>query len=127
MTEPRQIGESFSRRAARSAALTAVHLVLWAALLLILLSVVPRCVRRFEDLGVALPSVSEAIIRISVWVAAYWHRVIVGGVVGLTLDFGVLLVLQKKGQLLAGTLLALVPLLLGIFVLLEMWIPMVEL
>lgn len=127
MTEPNQLPDSCGPNVAGAVALTVVHFVLWTGLLFILLFVVPRCVETFSDFEVELLSSSKLVIQTSHVVAAYWYLFVLFGIVGLVLDFGLLLALRTRTQLLAGLLLTLVPLLLGIFVFLAIGIPMIGL
>ena len=110
--------------------LTIVHSVLFVALGLMLLAVVPRYVQTFDEFGVELPKITQFVIQISSSVTAYWYLFVLLGVLGVALDFVTLLLLERNGratQLAAGAMIAAVTLLLGGIVWLAIWIPMARL
>ena len=127
MTEANQLPDSSDHNIAGAVTLTVLHFVLWTGLLFILLFVVPRCVDVFYDFDVELPSSSKLVVQTSHMVAAYWYLFVLFGLIGVVLDFGLLLALRKRHRLLAGVLLTLVPLSLGAFILLGIGIPMTSL
>jgi type II secretory pathway component PulF len=127
MTKPNELPDSSDPNVAGAITLTVLHFVLWTGLLLILLIVVPRFVDVFYDFDVELPSSSKLVVQMSHVVAAYWYLFVLFGLIGLVLDFGLLLALRKRNRLLAGVLLTFVPLSLGAFIFLGIGIPMTSL
>ena len=127
MAESEQSPESKSVGSLAGAIASAtLHTVLWAGVLFILVFVVPRFARTFDEFGLRLPAITLLVIRLSFAATAYWYCFVLLGTAALVGDLIFLLMLGKAGltvQTIAGVLLAALPLLCGALVMLSIWVP----
>jgi type IV pilus assembly protein PilC len=110
--------------------LTAVHGLLWAGLLFVLVWIVPGYIQTFEEFALELPAVSQLVIRASIVTTAYWYLLVLAAVVAAAVDFAILWMLGRRRiatQVLVGLIAALVPALLGIVIFLGIWLPLTKL
>jgi type II secretory pathway component PulF len=63
--------------------LLGLAVALWAALVAVLLAVVPRYERDFRDRGVQLPAVTQAVLAAGRWADTYWYVLPLFGLVVL--------------------------------------------
>ncbi len=115
---------------AGAAIMTAFHAVLWAGLFFALVRIVPTYQRLFDDFGMELPAASVWVICISYAAINYMFLILPLGILAMTLDFVILLLLGRAGrkvQWLARVFLTLVPLLLGAAMFLALWLPLTKL
>lgn len=128
MPKPGRSPESNSDQGLTGAiSLTVIHSILFLGLLVLLVTVVPRYARTFEDFDMDLPVISSFVIQVSYTVSAYWYLFVLFGFAGIALDFVILFLLGKTGriaQFAAGMVFALVTLLLAGLVCLGIWLPM---
>jgi type II secretory pathway component PulF len=117
-------------KTASAITLTAIHSLLWAALLILWVFVVPGFVQMFDEFAVELPMMTQFMIRLSDMLARYWYLFVVLGIAGIVLDFVTLLVLGKLGrsvQVVFGIAMAIVPLLLGGLTVISFVLPLMQL
>lgn len=75
-----------------------LHALAWGVLLLVLLFVVPRFTRTFEDFGSALPQFSVLVIKASMLAIAYWYAFLLLGLIATAADWAVLFWLSSNKQ-----------------------------
>jgi type II secretory pathway component PulF len=84
-----------------------LHVLLGAALLYVLVFMVPGYKREFRDYqnAIELPYYTEMVVAISDWFAAYWYVVVIVAIPLLALDGGVVfLCWQRRGTRILGVL-----------------------
>ena len=75
--------------------LLALHAVCGAAILWLMLKLVPQYAKMFHDFNADLPETTLMVIRLSAFVGWYWYLLAPGLTVG---DFAIILALHRTGQ-----------------------------
>jgi len=81
----------------------------------------------FEEFGLPLPAIAQLVMAASNAVAGYWYLFIPAILLGLTIEFLVLLMAGHEKKLLAAALFTLVPLLLAGLGILGVLLPLADL
>jgi type II secretory pathway component PulF len=95
---------------------TVVHVALVLVLFVLYVSSVPAAKKLFDEFGMTLPLATQAIIRLSNWVAEFWWALVPMFLLFVAADFGLLMVLRGRGKWLARLWFTSVSIVLGAFV-----------
>jgi type II secretory pathway component PulF len=68
------------------------------ALLVLYVSYVPAAKKTFDEYGVTLPLMTQAVIRVSNWLAGYWWALVPVLLLFGAADFGLLGLLRTRGR-----------------------------
>src|SRR5262249_1092174 len=74
------------------------HVGLVMALFALLAFIVPAAKRTFDEYGMSLPWITQSVIRVSNWVAAFWWALVPVMLLAGAADFGLLTVLGSRNR-----------------------------
>jgi type II secretory pathway component PulF len=89
---------------------TVAHIGLILALFALYAFIVPAAKKMFDEYGMTLPWLTQEVIRLSNWIAAYWWALVPVVFLLAAADFGLLLFLSTRSRLAALVFIACVSL-----------------
>ena len=92
------------------------HAILVLVLFVLFVSTVPAAKKTFNEYGVALPWVTQSVIRLSNWIADYWFVLAPVVLLAGAADFAVVAVLRARSKRLSMLWVVLVSLVLTSFI-----------
>jgi type II secretory pathway component PulF len=115
-----------------TAVLIALPVLLWGIVLWVLLGVVPRFERSFQEFRLKLPASAEATVSVSRWMVKYWYVVVLMllpglGAVGAVTWMLRHLVVRRWPWMVWAAAQIMLPLAVVAFAWLSVWFPYVEL